>query len=103
MAKIAQKYCDKIYVTDDNPRRENPKKIRKDITRELDNKNYFEIGNRSKAIEFAIQNSLPNELILVAGKGHETTQDYGNKIINISDKSIIKNITYKFCGRVEML
>ena len=95
MAKIAQKYCDKIYVTDDNPRRENPKKIRKDITRELDNKNYFEIGNRSKAIEFAIQNSLPNELILVAGKGHETTQDYGNKIINISDKSIIKNITYR--------
>ena len=95
MGKIAKKYFDKIYVTDDNPRNESPKKIRKEITRELNKKNYFEIGNRSKAINFAIQNSSPYELILIAGKGHETTQDYGNKIINISDKEIIKNITFK--------
>ena len=95
MGKIAQKYFDKIYVTDDNPRNENPKKIRKEITRQLVKKSYFEIGNRYKAINFAIQNSSPHELILIAGKGHETTQDYGNKIINISDKEIIKNIKFK--------
>ena len=95
MAKIAREYFDKIYVTDDNPRRENPKKIRKEIKKELDKKNTFDIGNRQKAINFAVQNSSPNELILIAGKGHETTQDYGNKIINISDKEIVKNIKFK--------
>ena len=95
MAQIAGRYFDKIYVTDDNPRRENPKKIRNELLRELNKKNYFDIGNRKKAIKFAIQNSSMNELILIAGKGHETTQDYGNKIIKISDKEIVKKIKFK--------
>ena len=94
MARIARDLCEKIYVTDDNPRRENPKKIRKMITRELIKGNYVEIGNRAKAIKYAIQNSEPSEIILVAGKGHEATQDYGKKIIKISDKSIIKGIKF---------
>ena len=95
MARIARDFCEKIYVTDDNPRRESPKKIRKMITRELIKGNYLEIGNRAKAIKCAIQNSEPSEIILVAGKGHEVTQDYGKKIIKISDKSIIKKIKFK--------
>ena len=89
MAKIASRFSNKIYVTDDNPRNENPKKIRKTIVKHLKNKNYTEIGNRSKAIQMAIKDSKTNEIILVAGKGHETYQDYGRKILNISDKIII--------------
>jgi len=92
MARIARDFCEKIYVTDDNPRKENPKKIRKMITKELAKGSYVEIGNRAKAIKYAIKNSKPLEIILVAGKGHEATQDYGKKIIKISDKSIIKKI-----------
>ncbi len=95
MAKIAKKVCNKIYVTDDNPRNENPKKIRKMITSELKKTNYKNIGNRSKAIKAAIENSEPSEIILVAGKGHEINQDYGKKIIKISDKSIIKKTIVK--------
>ncbi len=95
MAKIAKTFCEKIYVTDDNPRRENPKKIRKDIIRHLKGSNYFEIGSRSKAIKKAILNAEPNEIILIAGKGHENYQDYGNKIISISDKKIIKKLKIK--------
>ena len=95
MARIARDFCEKIYVTDDNPRRENPKKIRTMITRELVKGNYVEIGNRAKAIKYAIQNSEPSEIILVAGKGHETTQDYGKKITKVSDKSIIKKIKFR--------
>ena len=95
MAKIAKLNCKKIYVTDDNPRSEDPKKIRKEIIRYLKSSNYFDIGDRSKAIKKAILNSDPNEIILVAGKGHETYQDYGHKIINISDKEIIKKISMK--------
>ena len=92
MAKVAKIFCKKIYVTDDNPRKENPKKIRKEIIKQLKNFNYFDIGNRSKAIAEAIKNSVPNEAILIAGKGHENYQDYGNKIISISDKQIVKRL-----------
>ena len=96
MAKIAKDFCKKIYVTDDNPRKEDPKKIRKKIIYYLKgHKNCFNIGNRSLAIQKAIKNSEPNEVILVAGKGHENYQDYGTKIIKISDKQIIKKIYFK--------
>jgi MurE/MurF fusion protein len=95
MAKIAKLYCKKIYVTDDNPRKENPSKIRKEIINNLKGSKYFNIGNRSKAIRQAILNAEPNEIILIAGKGHENYQDYGNKIISISDKKIIRNLKIK--------
>ena len=54
MAKIAKSMCEKIFVTDDNPRNESPKKIRKQIIRQLKNCNYYNIGSRSKAIKEAI-------------------------------------------------
>ena len=91
MGKIAKKYCRKIFVTDDNPRSENPKKIRKDIMKGC-NKFARDIGNRKKAIDAAIDELGPNEILLIAGKGHEENQDYGNKVINFSDKKIIKKI-----------
>ena len=96
MAKIAKQFCKKIYITDDNPRNENPKKIRKELINVLKKDNYFDIGNRSLAIKTAIKKSQPFEIILIAGKGHETQQDYGNKIINISDKKIVKKTKFIF-------
>ncbi len=92
MAKIAKSFCKKIYVTDDNPRKEDPRKIRKEIIKHLKGSNYFNIGNRSKAIKEAILNAEPDETVLVAGKGHENYQDYGNKVISISDRKIIKKL-----------
>ena len=92
MAKIAKSMCEKIFVTDDNPRNESPIKIRKQIIRHLKNCNYYNIGSRSKAIKEAIIKAEPNEIILVAGKGHEIYQNYGHKIISISDRKIIKKI-----------
>ncbi len=96
MAKIANKYCQKIYVTDDNPRNEKPEIIRKEIIKHINSRIYFNIANRSKAIRTAILNASPNEIIVVAGKGHETKQIYKNKVLNISDKKIIKKIKIKF-------
>ena len=95
MAKIADKNCKKIYVTDDNPRNENPKKIRDELLKNIKDKKVFNIGNRKVAIAKAIQNAEPKEIILVAGKGHEDQQIYKNKIINISDKKIIRKINIK--------
>ena len=96
MAKICENNAEKIYVTDDNPRNENPKLIRKMIISGFSKKLTFtEIPSRAKAIEKAIINSKPNSIILIAGKGHETIQIYGKKIINISDKQIVNNINKK--------
>ena len=90
MGSIAKKYCNKIYITDDNPRNENPKKIRKHIMKGLKGSRAKEIGNRKKAIIYALKNSNPQEVILIAGKGHENYQDLGKKRIFLSDKNIVK-------------
>ena len=96
MGYICEKNAGKIYVTDDNPRNENPKLIRQMIISGFKKKlSIKEIPSRSKAIETAVLKSKPNGIILIAGKGHETTQTYGKKIINISDKEIVKNINDK--------
>ena len=92
MAKVANTHCKNIYVTDDNPRNEKPEKIRREIVKNIYNNNCFNIADRAKAIKTAIKNAEPNEIILVAGKGHEGQQIYKNNIINISDKQIIKNL-----------
>jgi len=96
MASICEKNAKKIYVTDDNPRNENPKLIRKMILSGFSKKlTITEIPSRAKAIEIAAIESKPNDIILIAGKGHETTQTYEKKIINISDGEIVKNIREK--------
>tara|TARA_B100002052_G_scaffold258791_1_gene250977 strand:+ start:5179 stop:8022 length:2844 start_codon:yes stop_codon:yes gene_type:complete len=92
MGRIAKKYCDKVYITDDNPRNENAKKIRKDIMKGLKNFPVKNIGDRKKAIINALKNSDPYEIILIAGKGHETYQDLGKRRIFFSDKNIVKNL-----------
>ena len=89
MGKIANKFCQKIYLTDDNPRYENPKKIRMDIKKSIKKNKLFEISNREKAISVAIKNLNSSEILLVAGKGHEEDQDYGRYIRKFSDRKII--------------
>ena len=79
MGKIADRYANRIYLTDDNPRNENPSKIRKDIKKGIKKKNMVEIPNRKRAIHQSIQNLRTGEILLIAGKGHEKTQDYGKK------------------------
>ena len=89
MGKIAEKYADNIYLTDDNPRFESPINIRKDIKKGLNRNKFAEIPNRKKAIDRAIQNLKSGDILLVAGKGHEKIQDYGNKKSFFSDREII--------------
>ena len=96
MAKIANNNCKKIYVTDDNPRNENPKKIRNELAKYIQQEKLLNIGNRALAIKNAIFNAEANEVILIAGKGHEEQQIYKNKIYKISDKKIVKKIKRKF-------
>ena len=89
MGKISQKYSNKIYLTDDNPRYEEPSKIRKEIKKGIKNFKIEEIPSRKNAIIKAIQDLNSGDILLVAGKGHEKIQDYGRKKFYFSDKKII--------------
>ncbi len=88
MALIANKHAGKIYITDDNPRNENPSKIRKNIL------NYcsraIEVPDRRKAIKVAIKELKMNEILIVAGKGHEKIQVLKNKTIKFDDFKVVK-------------
>ena len=95
MAQIANSFARKIYVTDDNPRNEDPKKIRDELVNKIDKNKCFNIGNRAEAIKKSIINSDPNGVVLIAGKGHEEQQIYKNKIFYISDKQIVRNLELK--------
>ncbi len=89
MGKIASHLSDKIFLTDDNPRYENSKKIRNEIKKGIKKVKVIEIPNRSKAISVAIKTLNTGEILLVAGKGHEKTQDLGNRKIFFSDRKVI--------------
>jgi len=91
MGKVAKKFCRKVFVTDDNPRKENPKIIRKSIIKGCKNI-AIDIGDRKKAIKTAIDELKANEVLLIAGKGHEQNQNYGKKIRKFSDKEVVKKI-----------
>ena len=72
MGLIANKYANLIYVTDDNPRHENPEKIRKSILKNC--KKGIEIPDRKQAIKKAIEDLKKNDILIIAGKGHEKKQ-----------------------------
>ena len=96
MGRIAEKYSDEIYLTDDNPRNENPSKIRKDIKKGFKKVKFQEFSSRKKAIYDAVMRLKTGDLLLVAGKGHEETQDYGKRKLFFSDTQIIlKSIKFK--------
>ena len=96
MGGISQRNANEIYITDDNPRNENPKLIRQMIISGFKKKKKFHnVPSRIKAIKKAIINSKPKGVILIAGKGHETTQIYKNKELNFCDKKIVQNLNTK--------
>jgi MurE/MurF fusion protein len=96
MGRIASKYANKIYLTDDNPRSENPKKIRNEIKKGIKNKKTEEVPERKKAIFKCISNLCSGDIAIIAGKGHEKTQDYEGRKKYFSDrKEILKSISKK--------
>ncbi len=88
MGKIASELSDKIIVTSDNPRFEEPMEIIDQITKGIKKDNFVIIENREEAIKSAIQNSEDDAVILIAGKGHETYQEIKGVRNHFSDKEI---------------
>lgn len=93
MGGIAEKYSDIVIVTSDNPRTEDPEEIIKDIVVGLTKENHIIEIHREKAIEKAISLAEKNDIILIAGKGHENYQVIGRERIHFDDKEeVIKAI-----------
>ena len=96
MGKIANLYCDRIYLTDDNPRYENPKKIRTSVKQNINKSKIYEISNRANAIKKAIFELKTGDVLIVAGKGHEKIQEYKKiKKVFSDHEQILKNIKIK--------
>ncbi|WEF52472.1 UDP-N-acetylmuramoyl-L-alanyl-D-glutamate--2,6-diaminopimelate ligase [[Pseudomonas] carboxydohydrogena] len=83
MGAIATQYADAVIVTDDNPRSEKPAAIRAEILAAA--KGAKEIGDRAEAIRSAVASLQPGDVLLIAGKGHETGQIVGDKVLPFSD------------------
>lgn len=95
MGKIACKYADLAVVTDDNPRKENPEAIRREILQACNMKKTLEIGGRKNAIEKILQMSEEGDIIILAGKGHEKYQILGDEKIEFDEKKIIEEFIKK--------
>jgi UDP-N-acetylmuramoyl-L-alanyl-D-glutamate--2,6-diaminopimelate ligase len=87
MGRVAVEGADKIIVTDDNPRSENPAAIRAAIL--ADAPGATEIGDRAEAIRKAIADLKNGDVLLIAGKGHETGQIIGERILPFSDHDAV--------------
>ena len=92
MGKAAENYADFIVVTNDNPRTENPDEIIEDIKKGLTTDKVAFEKNRQKAIELAVQNAGKDDVVLIAGKGHETFQEINRVYHHFDDREIVKNI-----------
>lgn len=92
MGKIGQEFSDICFVTSDNPRTEDPKLIIEDILKGLDqkNKNYRVVVDRKEAIEEAIKFAKKDDIVIIAGKGHENYQIIGKTKYHFDDKEIAK-------------
>ncbi|MEI3599778.1 UDP-N-acetylmuramoyl-L-alanyl-D-glutamate--2,6-diaminopimelate ligase [Oceanobacillus sp. MO10714A] len=92
MGRVAAEYADFSIVTLDNPKKHDIKTIMKETTDALErNKgSYIAIEDRAEAIRCAIEMSHSDDCILLAGKGHETTQIIGDREIHFSEKEIVQ-------------
>ncbi|MCQ2450381.1 MAG: UDP-N-acetylmuramoyl-L-alanyl-D-glutamate--2,6-diaminopimelate ligase [Clostridia bacterium] len=91
MGDIATRYADYAIVTSDNPRTEDPSSIIEDILEGTTNANIpvKVIENRVEAINFAIKNAMPGDIIVLAGKGHETYQILKEGTIHLDEREVV--------------
>jgi UDP-N-acetylmuramoyl-L-alanyl-D-glutamate--2,6-diaminopimelate ligase len=84
MGEAARRSADRLIVTDDNPRSEDPALIRKAVLSGAPNAE--DIGDRREAIRAAVAGLGKGDILLIAGKGHETGQTIGEEVLPFSDQ-----------------
>jgi len=90
MASISENFSDLTIVTNDNPRSEDPVEIAKQVISGFQKKSYLVELDRKKAIMQAVELANPDDIILIAGKGHETYQVFSSQTIPFDDREVVK-------------
>jgi UDP-N-acetylmuramoyl-L-alanyl-D-glutamate--2,6-diaminopimelate ligase len=90
MGKVAVRLADMSIVTDDNPRTEDPAAIRRDVLKGA--VGATEIGDRRSAIAAAVAMAGPDDIVLIAGKGHEQGQLVGDRVLPFDDVSVAREV-----------
>ena len=94
MGRIASAMSDFCVVTSDNPRTEDPEKIIEDILVGVKDGGgkYVVVVNRFSAIEYALDHAQKDDIVLLAGKGHETYQILGDRTIDFDEREIVRKL-----------
>ncbi len=93
MGSVAEKYADRVYITDDNPKNEDREEILSEIAAGIEDSSLYSIiSNRKKAIKSAVEELNSGETLLVAGKGHERYQVVGEEWIEYNDVEYLKEL-----------
>jgi len=95
MAKVAAELADFVIVTSDNPRGEQPEDIIEDIIQGFGRSDWEEVTiepDRKTAIELAVKTAGKDDIVLIAGKGHETYQIIGDKRIDFDDRQVARDL-----------
>jgi UDP-N-acetylmuramoyl-L-alanyl-D-glutamate--2,6-diaminopimelate ligase len=92
MGQIAQRLADVAIVTSDNPRSESPDAIIDDIVAGMKTGEYARIVNRRQAIAEALRSARPGDVVLLAGKGHETYQIVGSQKLDFDERAIVAEL-----------
>ena len=95
MAKIACDYATHPILTSDNPRNEKPTDILSDMEKGVRGRKYKVIPDRKEAIEFAVRQAKTGDIILIAGKGHETYQEIKGVRYDFDDRIVARNAIQK--------
>ncbi len=85
MGAVADQYADYAFITSDNPRKEDPEAIVRDVETGFKHKNYEKVVDRREAIARAIAMAQPRDIVLIAGKGHEKYQEFSDHTIPFDD------------------
>lgn len=102
MGEIAARYSDLTVITSDNPRSEDPVAIIEEIipgVERVPTAHYVIEPDRKKAIEYALKNAQPGDLVMIAGKGHEDYQLVGDRVLHFDDREVAREILREIIGK----
>ena len=93
MGAIAERLADRVLITDDNPRGEDGDAIVAEILAGMQQRSRVQVQRtRGEAVAQAVRAALPGDVVLVAGKGHETEQEVGGKFLHYSDRETVASL-----------
>jgi UDP-N-acetylmuramoyl-L-alanyl-D-glutamate--2,6-diaminopimelate ligase len=99
MASVAEAMADRVVLTSDNPRSEDPRAILEEMQTGLRDPSRVIIDpDRAAAIRTAIAGAAPGGIVVIAGKGHETTQTIGTQVLPFDDREVARRVLEELAG-----